>query len=163
MSTKPHATFSVIDLDRTAAFYQALGFERTSGSDKDEIVFQDSNGPTISLCQASAEEIRRREESAKVPADGAARAFWSKFAPPHDKIVGRIFMHHCNSAAEVDAFLARALAAGATLLRAAERHKNRRKTYDAYFADPDGHRWNVVYNSPHSGRAGEKLLWLHRD
>ena len=163
MGAKPHATFSVVDLDRTATFYEALGFERTAGSDKAKIIFKDSNGPTICLRQAAAEEIRRREESLKTAADEAARAFWSKFAPSRDTPVGRVFLHHCDTVDEVDAFLARALAAGATLLRAAERHKNRRKTYQAYFADPDGHRWNVVCNSPHRDHSGEKFAWLYRD
>jgi hypothetical protein len=163
MDAKPHATFSVVDLDRTATFYQALGFERTAVSDKDQIVFKDSNGPTICLRQAAAEEIRRREESLKMAADEAARTFLSQFAPSRDTLVGRVFVHHCDTVAEVDAFLAKALAAGATLLRAAERHKNRRKTYEAYFADPDGHRWNVVYNWPPRGRRDEKFVVEYRD
>ena len=43
---------------------------------------------------------------------------------------------------EVDAFLARAQGAGGRVLRPAE------DGYTGYFADPDGHPWEVAWN-PH--------------
>lgn len=52
--------------------------------------------------------------------------------------------HNVDSPAEVDAALARAAAAGATIVKPA------RTTfyggYAGYFQDPDGHVWEVVFN-----------------
>jgi catechol 2,3-dioxygenase-like lactoylglutathione lyase family enzyme len=50
-----------------------------------------------------------------------------------------------GSAAEVDAAVDRARAAGATVLKAPEWHPEIR-IYHAYVADPDGHRWEIAYN-----------------
>lgn len=51
---------------------------------------------------------------------------------------------NCRSEADVDAAIARARAAGATVPKAP------RKTfwggYAGYFADPDGHLWEVAHN-----------------
>ena len=52
--------------------------------------------------------------------------------------------HNARSEADVDAVLAEAVAAGGHLVHAA------RKVfwggYSGYFADPDGHLWEVAYN-----------------
>lgn len=52
--------------------------------------------------------------------------------------------HNTSGEAETDTVLATALAAGATLLKAAERVFW--GGYSGYFADPDGHAWEVAYN-----------------
>jgi catechol 2,3-dioxygenase-like lactoylglutathione lyase family enzyme len=54
--------------------------------------------------------------------------------------------HNVSSRAEVDAVMATAAAAGATLLKAAQ--DTFWGGYAGYFQDPDGHVWEVVWN-PH--------------
>lgn len=52
--------------------------------------------------------------------------------------------HNLGSAAEVDAAMAQAQAAGATIVKAA--HETFWGGYSGYFQDPDGHLWEVVWN-----------------
>jgi catechol 2,3-dioxygenase-like lactoylglutathione lyase family enzyme len=52
--------------------------------------------------------------------------------------------HLVGSRAEVDATLARAEAAGATLTDAP--HERPWGIYSGYFQDPDGHLWEVIWN-----------------
>ncbi len=52
--------------------------------------------------------------------------------------------HNVASEAEVDAVMARAIAANARLLKPAQ--KTFWGGYAGYFQDPDGHLWEVVYN-----------------
>jgi catechol 2,3-dioxygenase-like lactoylglutathione lyase family enzyme len=52
--------------------------------------------------------------------------------------------HNVSSTAEVDAIMAKARLAGATLLKPA--HKAFWGGYSGYFQDPDGHVWEIVFN-----------------
>jgi uncharacterized protein len=52
--------------------------------------------------------------------------------------------HNVASRAEVDQVMARATAAGARVVRPA--HEAFWGGYTGYFADPDGHLWEVVWN-----------------
>jgi catechol 2,3-dioxygenase-like lactoylglutathione lyase family enzyme len=52
--------------------------------------------------------------------------------------------HIVGSRAEVDELLSRAQAAGATLTD--EAHDRPWGIYSGYFADPDGHLWEVIWN-----------------
>jgi hypothetical protein len=52
--------------------------------------------------------------------------------------------HNVRSKEEVDAVLAEALAAGATLVKPA--HKTFFAGYSCYFQDPDQHLWEVTWN-----------------
>lgn len=52
--------------------------------------------------------------------------------------------HNVTSRAEVDATMAQALAAGATLVKAAQ--DTFWGGYAGYFQDPDGHLWEIVWN-----------------
>jgi uncharacterized protein len=52
--------------------------------------------------------------------------------------------HNVGSRAEVDAVMAEVAAAGGTVVRAA--HDTFWGGYAGYFADPDGHLWEVVWN-----------------
>ncbi len=54
------------------------------------------------------------------------------------------FGHNVASAAEVDAVMARAASAGATILKPA--HDTFWGGYSGYFQDPDGHLWEAVWN-----------------
>jgi uncharacterized protein len=52
--------------------------------------------------------------------------------------------HNVNSAAEVDAVMAQAAAAGAGIVKRAQ--STFWGGYAGYFRDPDGHLWEVVWN-----------------
>lgn len=52
--------------------------------------------------------------------------------------------HNVGSKAEVDAVMAQAKTAGATIVQAA--HDTFWGGYAGYFQDPDGHLWEVVWN-----------------
>lgn len=52
--------------------------------------------------------------------------------------------HNVSSEAEVDAVMAEAVAAGARVVKAAE--KTFYGGYAGYFHDPDGHVWEVAFN-----------------
>lgn len=52
--------------------------------------------------------------------------------------------HNVASAADVDAVMAEAQRAGATLVKPA--HKTFYGGYAGYFQDPDGHLWEVAFN-----------------
>jgi len=57
---------------------------------------------------------------------------------------GFTLAHNVASKSQVDALLARAVANGATLQKAA--HDAFWGGYSGYFRDPDGHPWEVAYN-----------------
>ena len=57
---------------------------------------------------------------------------------------GVALAHNVNSEAEVDQVLGEAVAAGGTLLKPGQ--KAFWGGYSGYFADPDGHMWEVAYN-----------------
>jgi catechol 2,3-dioxygenase-like lactoylglutathione lyase family enzyme len=52
--------------------------------------------------------------------------------------------HLVGSKADVDAVVARAEAAGATLTE--EPHERPWGIYSGYFRDPDGHLWEIIWN-----------------
>jgi uncharacterized glyoxalase superfamily protein PhnB len=55
-----------------------------------------------------------------------------------------VLAHNVNSEADVEHVLREAVAAGATLLKPGQ--KAFWGGYSGYFADPDGHLWEVAYN-----------------
>ena len=118
-------TLGVADVARARAFYEALGW-RASGASQPEVAFLQANGLAIALWARQA-----LAEDAGV-ADGA-RGF-----------SGIALAYNGRSKSEVDAVYASAVAAGATALTAP------RDTpwggYSGYFADPDGHLWEVAWN-----------------
>ncbi|KAE8762342.1 VOC family protein [Georgenia thermotolerans] len=61
--------------------------------------------------------------------------------------------HNVPTPAQVDAVLAEAVAAGGTLVGAAQDREWGGRS--GYFADPDGYRWEVAYNP---GPIGEQLM-----
>ena len=65
---------------------------------------------------------------------------------PQPKFGGIAIAYNARDKAEVDRVLKEAVAAGATLLKPA--HDAFWGGYSGYFADPDGHPWEVAYN-PH--------------
>ncbi len=57
--------------------------------------------------------------------------------------------HNVSSKPEVDAVMAKARSAGATIVKAA--HDTFWGGYAGYFQDPDGHLWEVVWNPQWTG------------
>lgn len=119
-------TLGVIDFAQSVAFYQALGFERRFKATGDAIAFFDAGGIVLSLFRWDM-----LAEDAQVPTMPRPEAFR-----------GTTLAQMCRSDAEVDALIAKALAAGAKLIKAA--HETSFGGYSGYFADPNGHVWEAV-------------------
>ena len=119
-------TLGVEDLGRARAFYEALGWETVAGPDDDVVFFQ---------------------------AGGLIVALWSRESLAEDSAVedtggwgGITLAHNVGSHAEVDAVIAEAEAAGATIGRPGA--ATFWGGYSGIFIDPDGHPWEVAHN-PH--------------
>jgi hypothetical protein len=116
-------TLGVADLGRARAFYEALGWTSGAGPD-DDVVFQ-AGGLIVALWD------RTQLAKDSVVADGGG---WG----------GITLAHNVRSPAEVDAVLAEAEAAGATIARTgAETFWG---GYSGVFVDADGHAWEVAHN-----------------
>jgi catechol 2,3-dioxygenase-like lactoylglutathione lyase family enzyme len=119
-------TLGVSDLARARAFYEALGW--TSGAQpEDDVVFFQAGGMIVAL--------------------------WGRGQLAKDSVVednggwgGITLAHIVRSPAEVDAVLAEAEAAGATIARPGG--ETFWGGYSGVFVDPDGHPWEVAHN-PH--------------
>ena len=120
-------TLGVADLERSRRFYEdGLGWRR--GNASDEIVFFQIGGAVLALYPRGA-----LAEDARLPAEGSG--------------FGGVTLAQCvRTREEVDAVLAEAAAAGATILKPAQ--DVFWGGYSGYFADPDGHPWEVAWN-PH--------------
>ena len=113
----------VADLARSKAFY-ADGLGATVDQDYPSFVsLKLDGGSSLALYERSAAAA-----DAGVPAEGSGFA-------------GVSFHYIVGSNAEVDEFMARAAAAGATTVRPAETVQ---WGYFGYVADPDGHLWKVA-------------------
>jgi catechol 2,3-dioxygenase-like lactoylglutathione lyase family enzyme len=116
-------TLGVADTARARAFYEALGWEGES-PDGDVVFFQ---------------------------AGGMIVALWGRDQLAADSAVddgggwgGITLAHNVGSPAEVDAVLAEAAAAGATIGRPGA--PTFWGGYSGVFVDPDGHPWEVAHN-----------------
>ena len=120
-------TIGVADVLRAAAFYERLGFKRKmKGAPADEVAFFETGATAFSLFawDKAAAETALPDQPRPTTYRGVTLAW------------------NCNSKSEVDDALALALASGAKLLKAA--HATVYGGYAGYFADPDGHSWEVV-------------------
>jgi hypothetical protein len=117
-------TLGVADVARSRAFYETLGW--TTGAEPgDDVVFFQAGGMIVALWDRT-----RLAEDSVVPDAGG----WG----------GITLAHNVRSAAEVDAVLAEAAAAGATVARTgAETFWG---GYSGVFVDPDGHAWEIAHN-----------------
>jgi catechol 2,3-dioxygenase-like lactoylglutathione lyase family enzyme len=134
-------TLGVLDFARSVRFYQDLGFERRFRATGDEIAFFDGGGIVLSLFRWDM-----LAEDAQVPGEPRPQAFR-----------GVTLAQLCETDAEVDALMAKALAAGATLLKAAQ--QTAFGGYSGYFADPNGHVWEAV-RAPGFGFAADGRVTL---
>ncbi len=119
-------TLGVCDFDASVRFYEALGFKRKMRATGDEVAFFDAGGAILALYRWQA-----LAEDADLPAE-----------PPPQAFRGTTLAHNCRADREVDEFLAHAVKCGAKLIKSA--HKTSYGGYSGYFADPDGHPWEVV-------------------
>jgi catechol 2,3-dioxygenase-like lactoylglutathione lyase family enzyme len=117
-------TLGVTDLARAIAFYEGLGWERVG--DEEEVAFFRTAGPVLALWSTANLAEDARVDGTRGAFDGVALAV------------------NVESEAAVDDGLAAAVAAGAALLKPAERVFW--GGYSGYFSDPDGHVWEVAYN-----------------
>lgn len=118
-------TLGVADLARSRAFYRALGWRESSGSQA-EVAFFQAGSVAFALFARDA-----LAEDAGVPSQGEGFA-------------GFTLAHNVPSEAAVDATLREAVAAGGRLVRAGVQAPW--GGYRGYFADPDGFLWEVCFN-----------------
>ncbi|RIJ77299.1 VOC family protein [Nakamurella silvestris] len=120
-------TLGVRDLDAATAFYTALGWHRSTASVEGVVSFFGTDGARLSLFSTT---------------DLAADAHVPAQAVPAFR--GVALAVNLESAAAVDAGFAAVLKAGGRVVRAAERTEW--GGYSGYFADPDGHLWELAHN-----------------
>jgi len=118
-------TLGVTNLPASRAFYRKLGWQESAGS-KEDIAFFQVGTTGFALYQREA-----LAEDAQISAEGSG---FTRFT----------LAHNVSSQADVDATLAEAIAAGATLTRPGE--KASWGGYRGYFMDPEGFVWEVCYN-----------------
>ena len=119
-------TLGVSDLGRARAFYEALGWT-TGAEPEDDVIFFQSGGMIVALWGRD----QLAEDSGVSDAGG-----WG----------GVTLAHNVRSPDEVDAVIAEAEAAGATIARPGA--PTFWGGYSGVFIDPDGHPWEVAHN-PH--------------
>lgn len=128
-------TLAVTDLDRSLAFYRALGLESpgvvgtefpgdASSPAGDVAMFELDGGLVLALYPRT--ELAKDANVAVGPPSSGEFSI--------GQIVGTV--------SEVDAALAEALAAGATWTE--EPYERPWGMYSGYFRDPDGHLWEIV-------------------
>jgi predicted lactoylglutathione lyase len=117
-------TLGVRDLAHSRTFYEALGWT-TPAEQGDDVVFFQAGGMIVALWG--------RDELA---ADSGVEdtGGWG----------GITLAHNVRSPAEVDAVIAEAEAAGATIPRHGD--ETEWGGYSGVFVDPDGHPWEVAHN-----------------
>jgi predicted lactoylglutathione lyase len=119
-------TLGVRDLARARRFYEALGW-KTGAAPSDDIAFFQAGGMIVALWGRD-----QLKEDTGVEDNGG----WG----------GVTLAYNTRSPADVDAVLAEAEAAGATINRpGAETFWG---GYSGLFIDPEGHAWEVAHN-PH--------------
>ncbi len=120
-------TLGVTDLPRSIEFYRnGLGLPIRHEEDTESIAFFELRGTWLSLYPRAA-----LADDVGVPTEGSGFS-------------GVTLAHNVRTREEVDAVLAEAVAAGATLVKPAQ--DVFWGGYSGYFTDPDGHLWEVAWN-----------------
>jgi catechol 2,3-dioxygenase-like lactoylglutathione lyase family enzyme len=117
-------TLGVSDLSRARGFYEGLGWRSNTPAELDVVFFQ-LGGMVLSLW--SRENL----------AEDSGVALGGSFG-------GIALAYNVRSEAEVDAVIAEAEAAGATITRSPS--ATFWGGYAGVFVDPDGHPWEVAHN-----------------
>jgi catechol 2,3-dioxygenase-like lactoylglutathione lyase family enzyme len=119
-------TLGISEMRRSIAFYTSLGFTRKFRATGEEVAFFDTGGTVLALYPWAS--LAHDAALADTPHPAGFR--------------GVTLAWNCRSMEEVDAALAFALSKGASLLKPAEATDY--GGYAGYFADPDGHVWEIV-------------------
>jgi len=129
MSFEPRITMitlGVADVAAATAFYQKLGFKRSSASN-DDVSFFHMNGTVLGLFGRDALAADAgREPTARQGFEGMSLA------------------HNLGSREAVDAAWEFAVQSGAEPVK--RPHEVFWGGYSGYFADPDGHLWELAHN-----------------
>ena len=118
-------TLAVRDLAAATAFYERLGWRRSSASNE-EVTFLRTGGAVVALFPALASDARLPEGAAPEGFRGVALAI------------------NLPERSDVDAALREAEAAGARVVKPAQDADWGGRS--GYFMDPDGHLWEVAWN-----------------
>lgn len=117
-------SLGVDDLERSGAFYEALGWQ--AAENLPEVRFYRLKGLMLGLIGIDALATDQGRPGARLGTGAMTLA------------------QNYRSPAEVDTAFADAIAAGATVLKRPEQvHWG---GYSGYFADPDGHVWEIAHN-----------------
>ena len=119
-------TLGVNDIRASIAFYEALGFSRKFRATGEAVAFFETGGTVLGL----------------FPWDQLAHDATLPEHPRPQAFRGATLAWNCRSPEEVDVVLDFAVSKGAALLKAS--HPTDYGGYSGYFADPDGHPWEVV-------------------
>jgi predicted lactoylglutathione lyase len=119
----------VKDLQRSIAFFTALGF-----------TFDKNFTNEDATCMIVGENI-----FVMLLVETFFKTFTSKEISDAARTTEVLVCLSCESRAEVDAFVSKALAAGGTAPRKPQDHGF---MYGHGFEDPDGHIWELVYMEP---------------
>jgi hypothetical protein len=118
-------TLGMDSVPRSRAFYDSLGF-KAADFDNAEVAFYDMSGVILALFGRTA-----LAEDAQV-------------ADPGERFRATALAMNLDSEAAVDAALAEIAAKGGRLTKSAQ--KTVWGGHAGYFADPDGHLWEVAFN-----------------
>jgi uncharacterized protein len=118
-------TLGVGDLARSRAFYEQLGFKASSVGGAEVVFFQ---AGALALCLFPRESLAC---DAKVSAEGGG-------------FRGIALAHNVRTRDAVEETIAAAAAIGAVVVKPAEDAPWGGRS--GYFADPDGHLWEVAWN-----------------
>ena len=118
-------TLGTTNLSRAVAFYTALGWRVSENWADEDVAFFSTAGPVLAVWAADDLARDAHIDGERGSFDGVALAI------------------NVESDDAVDFGLEAAVAAGATLLKPATRAEW--GGYSGYFADPDGHAWEVAH------------------
>ncbi|MFC3051334.1 VOC family protein [Kordiimonas pumila] len=120
-------TLGVKDLKKARAFYDALGWQTSSKPEmQEDVIAYDMAGYTVALFSWNG-----LADDAGVSAEGSG-------------FRGVALAYNVRTPEEVDATLDEAVNAGGKLIKKA--HETFWGGYSGYFADIDGHLWEVAHN-----------------
>ncbi len=119
-------TLGVFDLAKARAFYDALGWKIASEDEAENIVCYNLNNMALALYPWD-----KLAEDAQVPVE---RSGYSAMT----------IAYNVTSECDVDTILAESEKAGGTIIKPGQ--KVFWGGYSGYFADPDGHLWEVAFN-----------------
>ena len=120
-------TLGVADLSKSLAFYRdGLGFKTHNYQEGEDVVFFEMEGTGLALYPRE-----KLAQDAMVPAEGSGFS-------------GITLAHNVTSKAEVDKVFALAIKSGAKPIKKPQAVFW--GGYSGYFADPDGHLWEVAWN-----------------